>query len=83
MKYKIVCGGIPMQMSRTKNDKYYATDAYLLFGNEPATLFDSVLEATRAVEISILYAMNHGYEKSWGICNMEHSVIPVAEPESV
>ena len=82
MKYKVICGGIPMQMSRNKHDKYYATDAYLLFGNEPATLFDSVLEATRAIEMSILYAIVNRCEESWGICHLEHSVIPVGEPES-
>ena len=72
-----------MQMSRDKSDKHYDADAYLLFANEPATLFNSVLEATMAIEKSILYAIENGYEKSWGICNMEHSVIPVAEPESL
>jgi len=81
MKYKVVCDGMPMQMSRTKDDKYYLSDAYLIFGNE-AELFDSVMEATWAIYVSILYAMFHGYAESWGICYLEHSVIPVSEPES-
>ena len=75
MKYKVMCNEIPMSMNRSEDDKYYETDSYLCFDNRPGMEFSSLLAATRAVERSIIYAIEHGYEKSWGIF-MGYSVVP-------
>lgn len=82
MKYKVVCNGIPMSMNRSEDDRYYETDSYLCFDNETRmTKFPSMLAATHAVEKTILYAIEYGYEKSWGIFR-GYSVVPCDEQES-
>ena len=80
MKFKVVCDGIPMVMSRKPDDKYYAEDGYLAFSNQE-TEFDNILLAAKAVEMSIQYGMKHGYEKSWGIFS-GYSVIPCGGAEN-
>ena len=79
MKYKVMCNGIPMSM-RSMEDIYYKTDGFLLF-DSVATEFEYILEATQAVEQTILIAMAHGYEKYWGIFR-GYSVVPCGEQES-